>query len=157
MEMDIKQQRNLSMAAIREHVASMKYTPHREDKEKFLEVNNIQELEKVKLERRKAAEKVNNYAKYVKEMYWPHVSDRKREEIEQLRISLDPKSLKKSSSNKGILSHKNNYLASLHDSSLVDIPGTPDSSKILFKVMQVLDVVKKKKKIDWGNHRNTPS
>jgi hypothetical protein len=78
MEMNIKQQRNLSMASIREHVAGMKYTPHREDKEKFLEINNIQELEKLKLEKKKAAEKVINYAKYVKEMYWPHVSEARR-------------------------------------------------------------------------------
>jgi hypothetical protein len=46
MELDIKQHRNLSMAQIREHVAGMKYTPHKEDREKFLEINNIQELEK---------------------------------------------------------------------------------------------------------------
>ncbi len=36
-------------------------------------------------ERRKIQERVHNYSKYVKEMYWPKVSKNKAEEIEEIR------------------------------------------------------------------------
>lgn len=33
-------------------------------------------------------EKVGNYAKYVKEMYWPKASVRKQLELEQLKVNM---------------------------------------------------------------------
>ena len=42
--------------------------------------------------------KVDSYAKYVKEMYWPKVSSKKRLEIAELKENL--KNLKKSASTK---------------------------------------------------------
>ena len=38
-------------------------------------------MEKVKEEKKRIQDKVGNYAKYVKEMYWPKVSQKKRDEI----------------------------------------------------------------------------
>ena len=39
-------------------------------------------------EKRKMQEKIGNYAKYVKEMYWPKVSDTKRNELQILKSSI---------------------------------------------------------------------
>ena len=46
-----------------------------------MKINNIEELDKIKEDKKKLVEKVGNYAKYVKEMYWPKVSDKKRQEL----------------------------------------------------------------------------
>jgi len=59
------------MQSLKEHVAGLRYQPHLNDKLKFLKVNNIEELEKKKEDKKKLVEKVGSYAKYVKEMYWP--------------------------------------------------------------------------------------
>ena len=42
----------------------------------------------MKEERNKMHEKKSNYAKYVKEMYWPKVSARKQLELESIKEQL---------------------------------------------------------------------
>ena len=44
------------------------------DKNNFKK-DTMVELEHIKEEKKKLAEKVGNYAKYVKEMYWPKVNE----------------------------------------------------------------------------------
>ena len=44
----------------------------------------------MKEDKKRIQEKVGNYAKYVKEMYWPKVSDAKRQELQLLKESIKP-------------------------------------------------------------------
>jgi len=39
-------------------------------------------------EKRKLHDKLNNYSKYVKEMYWPKVSENKKAELEKMKENL---------------------------------------------------------------------
>ena len=41
----------------------------------------VEELERVKLEKKHVIDKVGNYGKYVKEMYWPKTSEKKKMEL----------------------------------------------------------------------------
>jgi hypothetical protein len=59
---------------LKEHVASLKYKPHIHDKLDFVKESLENEII-LKEGKKKAYEKVGNYAKYVKEMYWPKVSE----------------------------------------------------------------------------------
>jgi hypothetical protein len=43
------------------------------------------EEERLNEEKRKLLERVRSYAKNVKEMYWPRISEEKRQEMEQLK------------------------------------------------------------------------
>lgn len=54
----------------------------------------------MKEEKRKMAEKVGNYAKYVKEMYWPKVSERKKMEMDAFMQELKQGPIRKSASTK---------------------------------------------------------
>lgn len=48
-----------------------------------------EELERLKEEeKRKIQERVQNYSKYVKEMYWPKVSKTKQDELDEIRARL---------------------------------------------------------------------
>ena len=38
------------------------------------------------MEHKRKVEKIDNYSKYVKEMYWPKVSSKKQQELESLKI-----------------------------------------------------------------------
>lgn len=42
----------------------------------------------MKEEKKKALEKVGNYAKYVKEMYWPKINEKKRMELIAIKEGL---------------------------------------------------------------------
>ena len=42
------------------------------------------EIEEKEIEKRQRADKIENYAKYVKEMYRPKVSEKKKLELEQI-------------------------------------------------------------------------
>ncbi len=42
----------------------------------------VEEIEKRKLEKKHVVDKVGNYGKYVKEMYWPKASERKKVELQ---------------------------------------------------------------------------
>jgi hypothetical protein len=48
----------------------------------------LDEIERQKEEIAKRKEKTNNYAKYVKEMYWPKVSDIKKQELAVIKETL---------------------------------------------------------------------
>ena len=48
-------------------------------------VNSQDEDRKLVEEKRKLLEKVRSYAKNVKEMYWPKISEEKRSELEYLK------------------------------------------------------------------------
>ena len=60
----------------------------------------VELLEKQREDKRKAIDKVGNYAKYVKEMYWPKVSQKKREELSLIRESLNTMKPKRTYSHK---------------------------------------------------------
>lgn len=45
-------------------------------------------------------DKVGNYAKYVKEMYWPKVSDKKKHELEEIKKGMKREKMRKSMGNK---------------------------------------------------------
>jgi hypothetical protein len=50
---------------------------------------NINDMKEEQLEQRKKMQaKVDNYAKYVKEMYWPEVSKKKQQELEEMKNSV---------------------------------------------------------------------
>jgi hypothetical protein len=71
--------------------------------------NQQEDSEKVMEEKKKAAEKVGNYAKYVKEMYWPKVSLKKKMELQSIRDEFKITPLRKSASTTkhiGKLNHK---------------------------------------------------
>lgn len=71
--------------------------------ERYVKEQNEQtEKEKIKEEsRRKMSERVHNYSRYVKEMYFPKVSKEKNDEIEdiisKLKINLSNENLAKGS------------------------------------------------------------
>lgn len=47
-------------------------------------------------ERKKLKDKIGSYAKYVKEMYWPKVSEAKKLELEQIKESLTSQKVRRS-------------------------------------------------------------
>jgi|JI9StandDraft_1071089.scaffolds.fasta_scaffold124667_2 hypothetical protein len=64
------------MASERERIQKMKYKPNMS--KEFGARTIIEEQEERQEQRKKMAAKVDNYAKYVKEMYWPEVSKKKQ-------------------------------------------------------------------------------
>lgn len=56
------------------------------------EEHKLQEIE----DRKRKAEKMNNYARIVKEMHWPEVSERKREEAENIKKLLEERNKRRS-------------------------------------------------------------
>jgi hypothetical protein len=117
MDSDIRKQRNLSMKNIREHVASLKYKPHLTDYKDELQQHTLEEQERLKEEKKRAQEKVGNYAKYVKEMYWPKVSEKKRQELEILN---HPQTIKK---NRASPNRRANSASKAHNVSFNDSYG----------------------------------
>lgn len=72
----------------KEHYQKLPYKPVH-DQEKIDEINEKKKLmveyeQKTKEKR----EKIDNYAKYVREMYWPKVSVKKQLELEHVKNSL---------------------------------------------------------------------
>lgn len=51
-------------------------------------------------EKKRKAEKMNNYARIVKEMHWPQVSSKKKEEVQRIKQLLDQKNKRRSAPNK---------------------------------------------------------
>ena len=43
---------------------------------------------KEKMEKKHMIDRAANYAKYVKEVYWPHTSEAKRQELESMKENL---------------------------------------------------------------------
>ncbi len=83
---------------------------------------NAQEelLEQSREERRKAKDKIHNYAKYVKEMYWPKVSTRKQVELQAIREHIDKRNIRRSvndlsSAQTGNPYHRNNLRLATSD------------------------------------------
>lgn len=88
MESDIKRQRELTTRSMKDHIAGLKYKPHLTDFKDEQRQKMVEEEERLREEKRKIQEKIGNYAKYVKEMYWPKVSDTKRQELQVLKSSI---------------------------------------------------------------------
>lgn len=92
-EQEIKKNREKSLQAERERFARLKelhgssYAELRESQLVFKSLNQEEE-EKRKQEEKKRTEKMTSYAKYVKEMYWPKVSEAKKQELQQIRAEL---------------------------------------------------------------------
>lgn len=92
-DQEIKKNREKSIQAERERFARLKelhgssYADLRESQLVFKSLSKEEE-EKRKQEEKKRAEKMSSYAKYVKEMYWPKVSEAKKHELEQIRAEL---------------------------------------------------------------------
>lgn len=72
------------MQDLKEHVQNLKYKTHITDyklnRDNSNDSNSNNDQQKVE-KQKKMMEKVGNYAKYVKEMYWPKVSESKRNEL----------------------------------------------------------------------------
>lgn len=84
----------MSLQAEKEHFQNMKYKPNLNLSE--MRQSSADDSEATREQRKKQAEKVNNYAKYVKEMYWPKVSPRKQLELEQVKESLKSANVRRS-------------------------------------------------------------
>jgi len=74
--------REASLLAEKEHMAKIGVKP--EELVIGKDLKTIQE-ERLAEEKRKLQEKVRSYARNVKEMYWPKVSEDKRQEMEHLK------------------------------------------------------------------------
>eukprot|EP00347_Sterkiella_histriomuscorum_P004256 403361148 len=86
MEDEIKRQRSLSHRREEEHIANLKYKPHLHDEEFDQQRRSqIEEYERIRAKREKYQEKVQNYAKFVKEVYWPKISEDKKQELKTLQ------------------------------------------------------------------------
>lgn len=76
------------------HYESTEQIRHNNYKSKFYEDILLNEKEQKELmakerqEKKKLQEKVGSYAKYVKEMYWPQVSENKRNELVIMKENL---------------------------------------------------------------------
>lgn len=67
---------------LREHVAGMKYKSHTVlEMKDLIKMSAVEAEEKQKQEKKQSVDKVGNYSKYVKEMYWPKISEQKRQEL----------------------------------------------------------------------------
>jgi hypothetical protein len=72
----------------------MHYKPNSEQIDEIFEKRKqIKDMEQKKMEKK---EKLDNYAKYVREMYWPKVSVKKQLELEHIRSNLRNQPLRKS-------------------------------------------------------------
>ncbi|CDW82839.1 UNKNOWN [Stylonychia lemnae] len=80
------------------------------------------EKEKKDQERLKVLEQREVYDKYVKEMHWPKVSEKKKSELEILKLSLKTPVLKKKSPRSSVLGH-NSYKDNDEDNSTYGILG----------------------------------
>lgn len=98
IESEIKKQRDLFKLEIKEHVASLKYKTHIADMRDLLKSSINDKYEQKKENKKKMIDKVDNYAKYVKEMYWPKVSEKKKHELDAIKGSIKHVGLRKSSS-----------------------------------------------------------
>ena len=66
----IRRMRELSLQSLKEHRNALKYTPYVKDAAG--QYNTVEDPKKAFIEeKKKQSDKVTNYAKYVKEMYWP--------------------------------------------------------------------------------------
>lgn len=78
---EIRRVREESLKAEREHKEKIKHLMRENVEEQKGKEEEIQIAE----EKRRLHEKKKNYAKNVKEMFWPRVSEEKRQEIEHLK------------------------------------------------------------------------
>ena len=141
------------MRSLREHVQGLKYKPYLTEQIDTQRQQAIEEMEKIKEEKKRISEKVGNYAKYVKEMYWPKVSQKKRDELTIIKQSLKTQ-IKRSQS------MKKRLVPSLHDA---DSDGFADLDLVnaLHQVESVpnlsgLESVRtpqQKKKLNWGKKK----
>ena len=111
----------------------------------------------------KAMEKVESYAKYVKEMYWPKVSEEKKIELEEFRSKEKAKTMKKSQSAKHIIdekNHKQDYLTNLIDKKVTEnqfkssepYHSSPGKNQIKLLIYQII-VPKKPKQWEVSKNR----
>ena len=97
--------RELSIQAEKDHYMNLKYKAGSREgkknrtyftKEEFLESNTLTGSNYNASEKKKMMEKMSNYAKYVKEMYQPKVSEKKHLELEQIKEQLQMRNVRKS-------------------------------------------------------------
>ena len=93
---EVKKQRDLSVQADREHQANLRYKLKDHLNLSVIQDQKKLEDEQINLERKKYAEKVRNYAKQVKEMYMPKVSETKALEMEQRKEQLRSQNVRRS-------------------------------------------------------------
>lgn len=79
--------------------------------------------------KKRKQEKMNNYAKIVKEMHWPEVSARKRQEMEEIKHQMVTSSKPKFLSPKPHKSHKQINYSSAHDDSNESIEVSKEVKK----------------------------
>ena len=92
-----RRQRELSLQAEKEHSAVLKNIYRGKDSLNVSLVDQKRlEEEQLNEERKKLKEKIGSYAKYVKEMYWPKVSEQKKMELEQIKETLQSQKVRRS-------------------------------------------------------------
>lgn len=84
---EIRRSRELTVVEQRNHVKGLRYKPSTGVRELDSQKVKMEEETLVE-EKKKLVDKVNNYAKYVKEMYWPKVSESKVMELQQIKENL---------------------------------------------------------------------
>ncbi|CDW73052.1 UNKNOWN [Stylonychia lemnae] len=166
METEIKKQRNLSMKSLQEHMSRLKYQPHLSDE--FDEMRKqIDEQHRIKEQRERIHEKVSNYAKFVKEVYWPKVSDDKRNELDQMKERIKTQKLQRSASWSQKVKQNHHYIPpggrntelgryGMHDT--MELTGDTRNHRTLGGSNSVLEVRSpnqiKSAKSKWGGGKN---
>ncbi|CDW87268.1 UNKNOWN [Stylonychia lemnae] len=92
---DIKKHRDLSIQAEKDRTANLRYKIKESLNLSVIDPKKIED-EKILEERKKYTDKVRNYAKQVKEMYWPKVSETKQLELEQRIDQLRSQNIRRS-------------------------------------------------------------
>lgn len=83
-----RRNRELSIQAEREHQANLRYKLKDQLNLSAIQDPKKQEDELIQAERKKYSDKIKSYAKQVKEMYWPKVSEVKQVELQQMKDKL---------------------------------------------------------------------
>ena len=91
-------------------------------------------------EKRRKAEKMNNYARIVKEMHWPQASEQKAKEIEHIKTLLDQRNKRRSAP------PKNRGVNDSQDGAVMDGDGKPKLKKPVWNFHNPLVPKPKEKK-----------
>jgi hypothetical protein len=109
---------------------SLNYEPHldefqrNEDSKKMIELRRLKEKEqKVRLQ------KIGNYSKYVREMYWPKASTKKQLELEIIKNTIETRSIRKTADSQLRSPNKGEMGEDLNEIDLMG-SGKPSKKKV---------------------------
>ncbi len=92
---EIRRSRERSLIEEKSHYSKLAYKPTKGDLSTLRDPKIVEE-ELTFEQRRKNIDKGNSYSKYVKEMYWPKISESKRIELEQIKGAIGSQKLRRS-------------------------------------------------------------